>query len=60
MHWTFSIALTSCEMAPFVEGITLLELFGSISIGLAIMLEVILHVTCYIYIDSNIVTCKAT
>lgn len=45
---------------PCVEGVTLLELFGSTSIGLAVVLEAILHVTCYIYIDPNIVTRNAT
>lgn len=45
---------------PHVVGITLMEFFGGISTKPIAMLEAILHNTCHIYIDSNVVSLKAT
>jgi len=38
---------------PPNEGITLLELFGGISIGLAVVLQTSVKVWHYIYVDTN-------
>jgi hypothetical protein len=45
---------------PYVVGITLMEFFGGISTKPIAVLEAILCNTCHIYIDSNVVSPKAT